>query len=149
MARKRVVKTYSDTRAKGERKAIEGDRYFVRVELVSAKVTESSDSFLSRKSQIYFKCDRKRVPNRGFIEIEINEVFKPTGKLTLYSYFKHKKGGGTDTIRFKAFDHDALKDDELIDEKISVVLGQSRDYLMLDKNGLRVKIEVSAKKTRF
>lgn len=149
MARKRVVRTYSDTRARGERKAIEGDRYFVRVELVSAKVTKSSDGFLSRKSQIYFKTDRKRVPNKGTIDIEINEVFKPTGKLTLYTHFKKKKGGGSDSMRFKIFDHDLIGDDELIDEKISVVLGQSREYLVFDKNGIRVKIEVSAKKTRF
>lgn len=149
MARKRVVRTYSDTRAKGEKKAIEGDRYFVRVELVSAKVLKSADTILSRKSQIYFKTDRKRVPNRGTIDIEINEVFKPTGKLTLYTYFKKSKGGGTDTVRFKAWDHDLIGDDELIDEKISIVLGQSRDYIVFDKNGLRVKLEISAKKTRF
>ncbi|MCY3413136.1 MAG: hypothetical protein INQ03_15970 [Candidatus Heimdallarchaeota archaeon] len=149
MARKTVRKTtYSSTRAKGESSTIEGDRYFLRVDLVSVKLIESSD-VLSRSNEIYFKCDRKRIPNKGEIHVEINEVFKPSGGLSLYTQFIEEKKAGTEVVRVQVFDKDASKDDELIDEKISIKLGQSVEYHALEKNGIKVKIGVSAKKTRF
>lgn len=151
MARKqtRRVTTYQSTRAKGEQSTpITDDRYFIKVDLVSCKVEESAD-VASRSSEVYFKTERKRIPNKGYAKIEINEVFTPTDGITLYSEFIEKKGGGSKVLKFQVFDRDIGSDDELIDEKISVVLGQSREYLAFSNGGLKVKIAVSAKKTRY
>ncbi len=150
MARKRkTTVTYTSTRAKGEKSTpIKGNRHFLRIDLVSIKVEDSAD-IASRSSEIYFKCNRKRVPNKGYAKIEINQVFKPTDGLTLYSEFIDKKPGGTKTIKFQVFDRDLSLDDELIDEKISIVMGQSKEYLAFSEGGVKVKIAVSAKKTRY
>ena len=154
MARKRIVKTYKDTRARGQTKAIEGHRYFIKIDLVSVKMEESAD-LLSRTTEVYFKCDKGitkkevRAPSQGTINIERNEVFKPTGGLTLYSEFKKKKDGGTVTVTFQAWDKDPSRDENIMSEKISINLGQSTEYLLFDKGGMRVKIGVSANKTRF
>ncbi len=148
MARKRVVKTYKDTRAKGDRAKIEGNRYFLLVELISAKVEEEADA-IGRISEIYFKINRTRCPNKGVINLERNEVFKPQNGLTLYSEFKEVKKDKDHHIRLRVFDQDISKDDELIDEKVNFKFGQSREYYAFAKNGIRVKIAISALKTRY
>ncbi|MHA2252568.1 MAG: hypothetical protein ACXAD7_19545 [Candidatus Kariarchaeaceae archaeon] len=152
MGRKRIVKTYKDTKAKGDRTAIEGHRYFVRIDLVSLKVEKEADG-LGASSEIYIQCGgrvvKNRTPNFGSWHIERNEVFKPTGGITLYSEMKEKKKGGTLEIPFKVFDQDALKDDKLVDTKLSIQLGQSKDYLSFTEQGIKVKVSVAANKTRF
>ena len=153
MGVKRTVRTYRDTRAKGDRTTIEGHRYFILVELVSVKVEEESDLF-GRSNEVYIECGKSkmravRTPSKGEIVVEANEVFKPTGGLTLYSEFREEKDGKTIELPFKVYDRDIGDDDKLIDTKISISLGQSREYLSFSENGMRVKIGVSAKKTRF
>lgn len=153
MTRKRIVKTYSDTRAKGERTRIEGNRFFVEVKLVSVKVEEEADS-LGRTSELYFECGKtklfdNRTPNNGTINVDRNEVFKPQGGLTLYCEFKEKKGGETLEIPFRVYDQDVGKDDKLINTKLSIQLGQGKEYLSFDENGTKVKISISANRSRF
>ncbi|MHA2275422.1 MAG: hypothetical protein ACXAC2_06635 [Candidatus Kariarchaeaceae archaeon] len=152
MARKRIVKTYKDTKAKGDRTVIEGHRYFVRVDLVSLKVEKEADG-VGASSEIYIEMGgrvvKNRSPNGGTWNIERNEVFKPTGNITLYSEMKEKKKGGTLELPFKVFDQDKLKDDKLVDTKLSVQLGQSKDYLSFTENGIKVKVSVAANRSRF
>lgn len=111
MARKRIVKTYKDTSTKGDRTRIEGHRYFIKVDLVSIKMEKEADG-IGATSEIYIHCPGRfsRTPNEGTFHIERNEVFKPTGGLTLYSEMKEKKGGQTLEISFKLFDQDFGKD---------------------------------------
>lgn len=152
MGRKRIVKTYRDTRAKGDRSAIEGHRYFVRVNLVSIKVEKEADS-IGASSEIYIEMGgrivKNRTPNGGTWHIERNEVFKPTGGLTLYSEMKEKKKGGTVQVNLKVFDQDFGKDDKLIDTKLTIQLGQSKDYLSFTENGIKVKVSIAGNKSRF
>ncbi len=153
MARKRIVKTYRDTRAKGETKRIEGNRYFIVVELVSLKVEEEADK-MGRTSEIYLQCGRTkmqrvRTPSSGTINLDRNEVFKPTDGLSLYSQFVDKKGGGTLEIPFRVFDQDLGKDDKLVDTQLTVKLGQSGEYLSFSEGGVKVKVKVSGNRTRF
>lgn len=155
MGRKRVVKTYKDTSASGDRTPIEGNRYFVLVELVSIKAEEEADS-MGRTSEFYIKCGGRgalnianRTPNEGTINLDLNEVFIPNERLTLYSQFIDKKGGGVVEIPFSVHDQDVGKDDTLIDTRLSVTLGQNRDYLSFLEKGAKVKIAVSANQTRY
>jgi len=150
MARKRVVKTYRDTKAKGDRTRIDGHRYFVRIELVSIKIEKEADA-IGATSEIYIQCPGRfnRTPNEGTFHIERNEVFKPTGGITLYTEMKEKKGGATLEIGFKLFDQDFGKDDKLVDTNLSITLGQSKDYISFTENGVKVKISVAANHSRF
>ena len=150
MGRKRIVKTYKDTRAKGDKTKIEGHRYFVRVELVSIKMEKEADA-VGAVSEIYIQCPGRfsRTPNEGTFDIERNEVFKPTGGLTVYSRMREKKGGETIEIPFKVFDQDMGKDDKLVDTKLSIQLGQGKEYISFSENGVKVKISVAANHSRF
>lgn len=150
MGRKRIVKTYKDTRAKGDRSRIEGHRYFVRVDLVSIKMEKEADS-VGATSEIYIHCPGRfsRTPNEGTFHIERNEVFKPTGGITVYSRMREKKGGESLEISFKVFDQDLGRDDKLVDTKLSITLGQSKEYISFIENGVKVKISVAANHSRF
>ncbi|MCH8905956.1 MAG: hypothetical protein IH840_02615 [Candidatus Heimdallarchaeota archaeon] len=150
MGRKRIVKTYKDTRAKGDRSRIEGHRYLVRVDLVSIKMEKEADS-VGATSEIYIHCPGRfsRTPNEGTFNIERNEVFKPTGGITVYSRMREKKGGETVEISFKVFDQDLGRDDKLVDTKLSITLGQSKEYISFIENGVKVKISVAANHSRF
>lgn len=150
MARKRIVKTYRDTKAKGDRTLIEGHRYFVKINLVSIKMEKEADA-IGASSEIYIHCPGRfsRSPNEGTFHIERNEVFKPTGGLTLYSEMKEKKGGASLEISFKLFDQDFGKDDKLVDTTLAITLGQTKQYLSFSENGVKVKISVAANHSRF
>lgn len=153
MGTKRVVKTYRDTRASGDKTAIKGNRYLIWVELVSLKIEEEADS-MGRTSELYLQCGkqgitRARTPNKGAIHLDRNEVFKPRDGITLYSEFIDKKGGGTIELPFRVYDQDLGKDDKLVDTKLSVTLGQTGDYLSFSEKGVKVKIKISANRTRY
>ncbi|MHA2033022.1 MAG: hypothetical protein ACW99A_04990 [Candidatus Kariarchaeaceae archaeon] len=150
MARKRIVKTYKDTKASGDRTKIEGHRYFIKIDLVSIKIEKEADG-VGASSEIYVHCPGRfsRSPNEGSFHIERNEVFKPTGGLTLYSEMKEKKGGQSLEIPFKVFDQDMGKDDKLVDTKLAVTLGQTKEYISFTENGVKVKISVAANHSRF
>ena len=150
MARKRIVKTYKDTSAKGDRTQIEGNRFFVRIDLVSIKVEKEADA-LGASSEIYMKCGSRfnRTPDHGTFHIERNEVFKPTGGLTVYSEMKEKKGGATLEIPLQIFDQDLGKDDKLVDTKLAIQLGQTKDYLSFSENGVKVKVSIAGNRSRF
>ncbi len=153
MGRKRIVKTYKDTRAKGESYAIEGNRYMVKVELVSIKMEEEADT-IGRISEIYLECGKdkmqaNRIPNKGEIKLERNEVFKPRGGITLFTAFVESNDGGSYEIPFKVKEKDFTKDETLVETTLSVTLGQTQEYLAFDENGVKVKISVAGNKTRF
>jgi len=155
MGRKRVVKTYNDTSASGDRTPIKGDRYFVRVELVSLKMEDTADA-MGRTSELYMKTGGKglfkfdqRTPNVGTINLDLNENFTSNERLTLYSAFIDKKGGGSIEIPFKVYDQDLGKDDKLVDTQLSVSLGQNTEYQSFLENGVKIKIGVSANETRY
>ncbi len=152
MGRKRVVKTYTDTSAKGDRTPIEGWRYFVHISLVSIKVEEETDH-IGRTSEIYIEMGSrlrsKRTPDHGEIEIDRNEVFKPSDGLSLYSEFIEKKDGGSIEVPFRVYDKDLGKDDKLIDVKLTIKLGQGKEYESFGGNGVKAKLAISANRTRF
>lgn len=155
MTKKRVVKTYRDTSASGDRSPITGHRYFLRVDLVSMKAEEKRD-ITGKTTEFYIKCGGKgafkmanRCPNLGTINLERNEVFKPTDGLTIFSGFYEKKGGGTVELPFEIYDQDLGKDDKLVDTVLSITLGQSREYLAFNEKGVKVKIALSANRTRY
>ena len=157
MARKRIVKTYRDTSAAGDKTRITGNRYFIRLSLTSIKVERSGD-LLSRSSEIYFKCGAggklgklspQRMPQKGTINIERNEVFKATPAISRYTEFKDQKGGGTIEIPLKVYERDIGADDKLIDTEISVTLGQTNKFLSFSEKGIKIKVSASAKITRF
>lgn len=155
MGRKRVVKTYNDTSASGDRTPIEGDRYFVRMELVSLKMEDTAD-MVGRGSEIYMKAGGKgifkfdqRTPAEGTINLDLNESFSSNERLTLYSAFVSQKSGGSFEIPFKVYDQDAGKDDKLIDTQISVSLGATTEYHSFLENGVKIKVGVSANQTRY
>ncbi|RMG43240.1 MAG: hypothetical protein D6732_00275 [Methanobacteriota archaeon] len=153
MSKRRIVKTYSNTRAKGERYDIEGNRYFVKVELVSIKMLEEADA-LGRTSEIYLECGKskmisKRFPTKGEIHLDRNEVFKPRGRITLYTEVAESDKGGSIEIPFKVKDKDFGKDETLIDTTLSVTLGQTQEFLAFEENGVKVKISIAGNKTRY
>lgn len=155
MARKRVVRTYTDTRAKGDRTPIKGNRFFLRVDLVSLKVEEQTDFGFDRTAEVYMRVGgslierSRRTPVEGVIKIEINEVFKPRDGLNLYSDFIEDDDGKSVDLNFRVFDKDATIDDHLVSTKLSITLGQDRDYLSFRENGIKIKIALSANPTRF
>ena len=155
MGRKRIVKTYNDTSASGDRTPIEGHRYFVRMELVSLKIEEKADA-VGMTSELYFKSGGKgllkfdqRTPTLGTIHLDLNENFTSNERLTLYSAFIEDKDGGSIEIPFKVYDQDMGKDDKLIDTQIAITLGANTEYFSFLEQGVKVKIGVSANRTRF
>lgn len=155
MGRRTIKKTYKNTSAKGDRTAIEGNRFFVRIELVSIKMLEEADK-LGRTSEIYFKVGGKgllrvkqRVPVKGTIYLDRNEVFKPTDGLTLYADFVEDKDGGTVEVPLKIYDQDAVKDDLLMSTQIGISLGQGKEYLSFDEGGVKIKVSAAANRTRY
>ncbi|MEE9409571.1 MAG: hypothetical protein V3V41_01435 [Candidatus Heimdallarchaeota archaeon] len=154
MGRRVVKKVYRNTYARGQRDIKEfKDRYFVKVELISLKVLEDRD-LLGNESEIYFRVGQRphystRVPNRGTMNLEKNEVFKPPEGLTLYSEFRHAPEGGVAQIPFYVFERDPAKnDDEIINHKLAVPLGSS-DYLVINQNAIKVKLKLVGLRTRY
>ena len=151
MGRKVVKRTYKDTRAKGEKRYIEGNRYMVRIDLVSIKPVEKQD--LGLTAEFYFKVGtmrhRVRTPAKGTINLKLNEVFKPQDPITLYLMMIEKKGGGVIEIPFHMYERDVGRDDEIVETKLSVNLGQSGEYEFFEERGVRVKIKISANRTNW
>ncbi len=153
MSKRRIVKTYSNTRAKGERYDVEGNRYFVKVELVSIKMLEEADA-IGRTSEIYLECGKSRMrsnrfPAKGEIHLERNEVFKPRGRITLYTEIVESDKGGSVEIPFKVKEQDLGKDETLVDTTLSVTLGQTQEYVAFEEGGVKVKLSIAGNKTRF
>ncbi len=154
MGRRVVKKVYRNTYARGQRDTKEfGDRYLVKVELISMKVLEDRD-LLGNESELYFRVGKRphyssRIPNRGTIKMEKNETFKPPEGLTLYSEFREAPEGGIVEVPFHVFERDPGKnDDEIVDKKISIPLGSS-DYEVLQINKVKVKLKLSGLRTRY
>ncbi|MDH5402987.1 MAG: hypothetical protein OEY49_10890 [Candidatus Heimdallarchaeota archaeon] len=149
---KRVVRRYKDTSAKGDSSKIEGNRHFIRVDLVSLKMEERTE--IGLRSEIFFRTGKTKLkrgtrsPSNGSIYIEKNEVFKPAGGLNLYSEFIDQEDGDV-VINFQIFENDVGKDDEILETKLNIKIGQNKDYLSFSENGAKIKIAVSGKKTRF
>jgi len=155
MGRKRTVRTYKDTSAKGDRTAIEGNRFFIKVELVSLKCEKKADA-IGLTSELYFKVGGKglfkldhRTPVNGTIHLDMNEVFKPTDGLTLFCDFVESEKGGTYEIPFKIYDQDVGKDDKLLSTELSVSSGQGTEFVAFQEKGIKVKVGISANRTRY
>ncbi len=153
MGRRVIKKTYKDTYAAGQRDRIEEDRYLLRIDLVSIKAIEESD-LIGRDSEFYFEIGprlyRQRTPTRGTIHLQLNEVFKPNPSLTLYTQAIESKDPKTIEIPFVMRERDpAKKDDTIIKTKVSVPLGSNREYLVFKEKGAKVKIAISAPRTRY
>ena len=154
MGRRVVKKVYHNTYARGERDRSEfGDRYMVKIELVSIKVLEDKD-ILGNESELYFRVGkypayRHRIPQKGTINLEKNEVFKPTEPITLYLEFTKSKSGGVIEVPFDVYERDPLKkDDHLINHDVSIPLNSS-DYQVITEKGIKIKIKTSALQTRY
>ncbi|MBA7511934.1 hypothetical protein ES705_03933 [subsurface metagenome] len=154
MGRRVVKKVYRDTYAAGQRDTKEfGDRYMVRIELISLKVLEDRDLF-GNESELYFRVGRRprsshRVPQKGTINIEKNEVFKPQEGLSLYTEFKKAPKGGLIEVPFHLFERDPGKNDDcIIDHELSIPLGSS-DYKIITQNSVKIKLKLSGIRTRY
>ncbi len=154
MGRRVVKKVYKNTYARGQRDTKEfKDRFLVRIELVSIKVLEDRD-LLGNESEIYFRVGQRphyscRIPNKGSINLEKNEVFKPPDGMTLYSEFKNAPRGGAIQVPFHIFERDPGKnDDKIVDHDLSVPLGSS-DYKVITQNSVKVKLKLSGLRTRY
>lgn len=153
MGRKVVKKVYRDTYAIGQRDTKEfKDRFMVKIELISMKVLEDRD-LLGNESELYFRVGLRpsyshRVPNKGTINMEKNEVFKPPEGLTLYIEFVTAPEGGVIEVPFHLFERDPGKnDDKIVDYQLAVPLGSS-DYKVITQNAVKVKLKISGLKTR-
>ena len=154
MGRRVVKKVYKDTYARGQRDTKEfKDRYQVTVDLISLKVLEDRDLF-GNESEIYFRVGQRphystRVPNRGTLNLEKNEVYKPQNGMTLYSEFRTAPDGGVAQVPFHVFERDPGKnDDEVISHDLAVPLGSS-DYLVVTQNSIKVKLKLTGLRTRY
>jgi len=154
MGRRVVKRVYHSTYARGQRDKEEfGDRYMIKIELISIKVLEDRD-LLGNESELYFRVGkypsyRHRVPQKGTINLEKNEVFKPSEPITLYLEFVESKSGGIVEVPFDVYERDPLKkDDHLINHKLSIPLNSS-NFQVITQKGLKIKIKLSALQTRF
>ncbi|MHA1707712.1 MAG: hypothetical protein ACTSYV_01300 [Candidatus Heimdallarchaeaceae archaeon] len=153
MGRRVVKKVYSNTYARGQRDSKEfKDRYLVKIELISMKVLEDKD-LLGNESEFYFRVGKRpsysnRIPNKGTINMEKNEVFKPPEGLTLYVEAINAPEGGVVEVPFHLFERDPGKnDDEIINHKISIPLGSS-DFKVITQNSVKIKLKLTGLKTR-
>lgn len=154
MGRRVVKKVYKNTYARGQRDTKEfDDRYWVKVELVSLKVLEDRD-LLGNESELYFRIGKRphyssRVPNKGTINLEKNEVYKPQEGLTLYTEFVDAPEGGVVNVPFHLFERDPVKnDDEIFEHDLAVPLGSS-DYKVITQNSVKVKLKLSGLRSRY
>ncbi|OLS32188.1 MAG: hypothetical protein HeimAB125_11520 [Candidatus Heimdallarchaeota archaeon AB_125] len=154
MGRRVVKKVYKNTYARGQRDTKEfEDTFLVRIELISIKVLEDRD-LLGNESEFYFRVGLRpnysgRIPNRGSINLEKNEVFQPPDGMTLYSEFRDAPRGGVVQVPFHVFERDPGKnDDKIVDHDLAVPLGSS-DYKVITQNSVKVKLKLSGLKTRY
>jgi hypothetical protein len=147
------------THAKGETFELERyDRYMLNISLMSLKARRDHD--IGRGGEFFFEVHRKgemrgrRTPDHGEIWLMENQVFTSRQDFTLWTEFITRKQGESKeiTLRIQVFEHDPIKNDEVIDQKIVVDLGMSKaKYLALEgKDGnVIAKIKVSAPRTRY
>ena len=154
MGRRVVKKVYRNTYARGQRDAKEFDnRFIVKIELISMKVLEDRD-LLGNESEMYFRVGRRpafsgRIPNRGTINMEKNEIYQPPEGITLYTEFVTMPQGGIIGVPFHVFERDPGKnDDEIINIELSIPLGSS-DYKVITQNSIKIKLKLSGLKTRY
>ncbi|MHA1251255.1 MAG: hypothetical protein ACTSRP_14795 [Candidatus Helarchaeota archaeon] len=123
------------THAKGETFELEKkDRYFLNVSLMSLKTRKDYD--IGRGGEFFFEVHRKgelrgrRTPDHGEICGDKKEV----------------------ELHIELFERDPIKNQKIIDEKISVRLGMpsSKHIVIEDKKGnTKAKLKISSARTRF
>lgn len=154
MGRRVVKKVYKDTYARGQRDEKEfKDRYQVKIDLISIKVLEDRD-LLGNVSELYFRVGRRpsyssRIPNRGTMNLEKNEIYQPLDGLTIYTEFRDAPKGGVVQVPFHVFERDPAKNDDIIvDQELAIPLGSS-DYEVITQNSVKIKLKLSALITRY
>ncbi|MHA1269949.1 MAG: hypothetical protein ACTSPY_09215 [Candidatus Helarchaeota archaeon] len=147
------------THAKGETFELEKkDRYFLNVSLMSLKTRRDYD--VGRGGEFFFRVDKKgeirgrRTPDHGQIELQENQVFEARQDFTLWTEFiKLEQGDPKEVIlRIRLYEHDYIKNEKIIDERIAVKLGmaQSKYITVEDKKGnTKAKLKISSARTRF
>jgi len=117
----------------------------------AAKIVELKRQY---ESELYFRIGQRphyssRIPNRGTINLEKNEVYKPQEGLTLYTEFVDAPDGGVVNVPFHLFERDPGKnDDEIIDHELAVPLGSS-DYKVITQSSVKVKLKISGLRSRY
>ncbi len=153
MAPRVYVSRKRRTYAPGERDEIKENRYWVTIELLSLDVEKKHD-IGGKTGEFYFEAGSRlhkiRMPVRGTINLEENETFMPRQKgFTLWNEFVETDTPKTIEIPLKLKEADIGKDKTLINEKIDVQLGVTGQNRVLRGEGVKVKIRVSAPKTRY
>ena len=103
---------------------------------------------------MYFRIGQRphyssRVPNKGTINLEKNEIYKPLEGLTLYTEFVDAPEGGVVNVPFHLFERDPGKnDDEIFEHDLAVPLGSS-DYKVITQNSVKVKLKLSGLRSRY
>lgn len=162
MAKRRVVNVAVDKHAEGESFSKEMEkkgRYMVGIALESLKTITHYDT-LDRTSEFYFEVEggklwKKRVPDKGVIELRENQVFESkSNDFTMWCEFITFKEGEDKvvpiTIRLR--EEDPGSKDELLGEiTIKIKCPQETDYMILDsKDGkTKAKLKIFAKKTLY
>ncbi len=147
------------THAKGETFELEKkDRYFLNVSLMSLKTRKDYD--IGRGGEFFFEVHRKgelrgrRTPDHGEICLMENQVFEARQDFTLWTEFiKLEQGDKKEVeLHIELFERDPIKNQKIIDEKISVRLGMpSSKYIVIEdkKGNTKAKLKISSARTRF
>jgi hypothetical protein len=160
MAKRRVVNVPIDKHAEGESFSKELEktgRYMVGMALVSLKTVGRYD--LDRTSEFYFMVDggkifRRRIPDRGNIELRENQVFEAkTDEFTLWCEFITFKTDQEKILKIKVQlkESDPGIDDMLGEAEYTIKCPQETEYVILDsKDGkTKAKFKIYAKKTLY
>lgn len=95
---------------------------------------------------------KQRTPYHGEINLEANQTFTApkTQGFVIYSAFgKIKNTKDIKKVQLEVFEADLGKDQKIIDATLEIRPGQSTEYLIFRGDNVRVKIKVSANKTRY
>lgn len=160
MPKRRVVNVAVNKHAEGESFAKELEkkgRYVFGIALESLKTVGRYD--LDRTNEFYFLVDggkifKRRVPDRGEIELRENQVFEcKSDDFTLWSEFRTFKDGDEKVVKIKVYlkEADPGLDQTIGEQEYTIKCPQETEYVILDSNDgkTKAKLKIYAKRTLY
>ena len=123
-------------------------RYFVTAYLDSFFTQDSGD--IAGKGEFYFKCNKKRYPDVGFIQMKKGQTFDPEPNPVMYSAVLDDK---TKEVKFdlEVWEEDPGMDDKFIDKNFHYPLRPTHETFELTdkKEKCKLKLVVKIEETEW
>jgi hypothetical protein len=119
-------------------------RYFINLYLDSFVSQDSGD--ITGDGEFYFKCNGRRYPNKGVINLSKGELFDPKPNPTLYTSILDEKEKNV-KIDVEVWEDDPGRDDKFIDHVLKYPIKAMADVVTLQDKKKRCTLKLNLSMT--